>query len=167
MKGWLLFLCVVLLSGMANAEPVQIRSESLLVEHGIKRAEFKGSVWLKRDDFELRCDRLVVEYHEKMGGELDHAEAYGNVSMQQGEKQGSSNEAVYEQNRGILTLIGSAKVEDTSGMVRGEKIVHNINTKKTVVLQGVRGKRARFFIEDEKLESDKGKQADSNGGTKP
>jgi len=149
MRGWLLLL-PLLWSGFACAvEPVQIKSDSLLVEHARKHAEFKGHVWLKRDDFELRCDRLVVKYRERAGGELDHAEAYGNVSMQQGDQQGHSDEALYEQARGVLTLIGNAKVQDSSGMVRGEKIVHDINSGETVVLQGVKGERVRLFIEEE------------------
>jgi len=119
-----------LLAGASPVEagPLQVVSESLSVEHTKKRIQFSGDVRLSRDDFELRCDRLVAFYKEHAGGELQQAEAYGNVSMQQGDKHGSSNEAVYKQSEGILILIGEAKVEDSEGTIQSDKIVHYIQT---------------------------------------
>lgn len=133
------------------AAPVQIKSDSLVVEHQKSRAQFDRNVWLKREDFELRCDRLVVRYKQEMGGEVEQAEAYGHVTMQQGEKRGSSNEAIYQQAAGLLTLIGNAQVESPDGLIQGEKILHNINANKTTVLQGEDGGRARFVTEEEDL----------------
>lgn len=144
-----LLLCM---SAVCYAQPVEIKSDSLVVEHQLSRAQFDRNVWLKREDFELRCDRLVVRYKQEMGGEVEQAEAYGHVTMKQGEKRGSSNEAVYQQAAGMLTLIGNAKVESPDGLIQGEKVLHNINTKKTTVLQGADGGRARFMIEEEDLD---------------
>lgn len=135
------------LTGLAEAGPIQIESESLAVEHKKNRVEFKGAVRLTRDDFELRCDRLVAFYHQQAGGELERAEAYGHVTMQQGEKRGSSNEATYIQSEGILILIGDAKVEDPEGTIQAEKIQHNIQTLETKVQQGDTGGRVRLTFE--------------------
>ena len=147
----LVILLTLFVGATCYAEPIEIKSDSLLVEHQQSRAQFDRNVWLKREDFELRCDRLVVRYKQEMGGEVEQAEAYGHVTMQQGNKRGSSNEAIYQQAAGMLTLIGSAKVESPDGLVQGEKVLHNINTKKTTVLQGEDGGRARFVIEEEEL----------------
>lgn len=147
----LVFLLVLFMVSSCYAAPVQIKSDSLVVEHQKSRAQFDRNVWLKREDFELRCDRLVVRYKQEMGGEVEQAEAYGHVTMQQGEKRGSSNEAIYQQAAGMLTLIGNAKVESPDGLIQGEKVLHNINTNKTTVLQGEDGGRARFVIEEEDL----------------
>ena len=151
---WLACAVLILtLSIQVEATPVlvvQITSDSLLVEHQKSRAEFKGHVWLKRGDFELRSDRLVVYYRQEMGGEVEQAEAYGHVTMKQGDKSGSSNEALFQQSKNLLTLIGSGRVEGPEGVVEGEKILHNINTKKSTVLQG-EGSRAHFVIEEDDL----------------
>ncbi|MDX8403892.1 MAG: lipopolysaccharide transport periplasmic protein LptA [Mariprofundaceae bacterium] len=131
----------------AEAGPIQIESQSLVAEHKNNRAEFKGSVQLTRDDFELHCDRLVAFYNQKAGGELERAEAYGHVSMQQGEKRGSSNKATYTQSEGLLILIGDARVEDPEGTVEGEKIIHNTLTAETKVQQGTSGGRVHLTFE--------------------
>jgi lipopolysaccharide export system protein LptA len=152
---WLAVALLILsASTQADAEPVQvvqITSDSLVVEHQKNLAQFDQHVWLKRGDFELRCDRLIVHYRQEMGGEVELAEAYGHVTMQQADKKGSSREARYQQAKAKLTLIGDAMVEGPEGLVQGEKILHDINTTHTTVLQGRDGERARFTIEEEDL----------------
>ena len=141
---------LLLLGGsVVEAGPLRITSESLEVEHVKNRAQFSGNVHLTRDDFELRCDRLVTLYKQQGAGELEQAEAYGHVTMQQGDKHGSSREAIFKQAEGLLILIGEAKVEDPKGVVEGEKIVHNIHTTETNVEQGVAGGRAHIIFDEE------------------
>lgn len=151
----LLFGLLFGLTGLAEAGAIRIESKSLTVEHKNNRVEFKGSVRLTRDDFELQCDRLVAFYHQRAGGELERAEAYGHVTMQQGEKRGSSNEATYIQSKGILILIGDAKVEDPEGTIQAEKIVHNTQTMETRVQQGASGGRVHLTFEDDDKADDK------------
>ncbi len=162
MSRWMqVVLCMISSSSLCHAEPVQIKSDSLVVEHQQSRAQFDRNVWLKREDFELRCDRLVVLYRQEMGGEVEQAEAYGHVAMQQGDKRGSSKEALYQQAPGLVILIGEAKVESPDGLIQGEKVLHNINTNETTVLQGEDGGRAQFVIEEDDLNR-KEKEANSS-----
>jgi lipopolysaccharide export system protein LptA len=151
MRWTLIVLSMVIAISSAYAETVQIKSESLVVKHKSSLAQFNQNVWLKRADFELRCDRLIVRYRQEMGGEVERAEAYGNVVMLQGDKRGTASKAVYQQVEGMLTLIGHAEVQSPDGLIQGEKILHNINTKETVVQQGDEGERARFTIEEDDL----------------
>ena len=148
-------------ASLVEAGPLRITSESLSVDNAKNRAEFSSTVRLTKDDFELKCDRLVTFYKQQAGGELEQAEAYGNVSMQQGEKHGSSNEAIYKQFEGILILIGDAKVEDPEGTIEGEKIVHNLRTTATRIQQGDSGERVHLTFEtenDEETSAPVGKQ---------
>jgi len=147
----LLMMAVSLQAEAAPVQVIQITSGSLVVEHQKSLAQFDRDVWLKRGDFELRCDRLIVRYRQEMGGEVERAEAYGHVTMQQADKRGGSNEAVYQQAEAKLTLIGDARVEGPEGLVQGEKILHDINTTQTTVLQGGDGERARITIEEDDL----------------
>lgn len=131
---------------------VAITSGSAMVDHRHNRAEFSGQVHLKRDDFDLYGDRLVVTYRSSPVSELDKAEAYGHVIMQQGEKQGKADSAVYNQEKNELVMSGSAEVSDPSGTVRGEKLIHHMDTSVTSVEKGASGedgKRARMIIEEE------------------
>jgi lipopolysaccharide transport protein LptA len=148
MIRWLWMISLVLFGASpVEAGPLRIISESLVVDHAKNRAQFSGAVHLTRDDFELKCDRLVAFYTQRAGGELEQAEAYGNVSMRQGEKHGSSNEAIYKQSEGILILIGKAQVEGPEGTIRSEKIVHNIHTMETKVQQGAAGERVHLTFD--------------------
>jgi len=150
MIRWIWMISFVLVgSSLVEAGPLRVESESLTVEHAKNRAQFTGSVHLTRDDFELQCDRLIAYYKQQGGGELERAEAYGNVTMQQGEKHGSSNEAIYKQSEGILILIGDAKVDDPEGTIQGEKIIHNLGTTETRIQQGPAGERVHLSFETE------------------
>jgi len=140
-----LWLCLMANTSWA-ADAVIIESEQMMVDHLQSQAEFKGGVHLIRGDFDLRCDRLLAYYQNN---ELQRAEAFGRVRMQQGQKRGASKQAIYNKKDDILTLIGKASVEDKDGVIRGEKIIHNIKTESTQVTQGSGG-RVRMSIESEK-----------------
>jgi len=138
---WLCWLTNIAWAGGA----VTIESEQMTVDHLHNQAEFTGGVHLIRGDFDLRCDRLLAYYQNN---ELQRAEAFGRVRMQQGQKRGASKQATYSKQDDVLTLIGKASVEDKDGVIRGEKIIHSIKTEHTQVTQG-NGGRVRMSIESE------------------
>ncbi len=140
-----LWLCFMVNTAWAASNAVTIESEQISVDHLHNQAEFKGGVHLIRGDFDLRCDRLLAYYQNN---ELQRAEAFGRVRMQQGKKRGASKQATYNKKDDILTLIGKASVEDKDGVIRGEKIIHNIKTANTKVMQG-NGERVRMSIDSE------------------
>jgi len=156
MKLWLITaLLMASVSGFVSpvaAGPTRIKSESLVIDHQKNRAEFRGAVRLQRDGFELQSDRLVVLYREQGNGELERAEAYGHVVMQQGDKHGVADRAIYNQKEAILILMGGASVEDASGMVRGEKLIHHLDSRKTVAEQGESGGRVRLRLDEEQVD---------------
>ena len=144
-----LWLCLLTSAAWA-ADAVIIESEEVTVDHLHNQADFRGGVHLIYEDFDLRCDRLKAYYQNN---ELERAEAFGRVRMQQGDKRGASKRATYHKKDGMLTLIGKASVEDKDGVIRGEKITHNIKTEHTQVMQG-QGQRVRMRIEsDSSLDS--------------
>jgi len=142
----LLTLCLCLLTSIAWAgDAVTIESEQVTVDHLHSQAEFKGGVHLVRGNFDLRCDRLLAYYENN---ELQRAEAFGRVRMQQGNKRGAAKHATYNKKDDLLILMGKGSVEDSDGVIRGEKIIHNIKTESTQVMQG-KGERVRMRIESE------------------
>lgn len=160
MKRALWVSMIFLFSTAAHAaDSVRIESDRLAVTHQENRADFRGSVHLTRGDFELRCDRLVAYYKERAGGELDHAEAFGHVKMSQGEKRGAGDQAIYRQREGVLTLIGNAVMEEPGRTVRGEKIVHHIESTRTEVQQSEQGGRVRLSIDPDEETPEAGKKA--------
>jgi len=127
------FLCVVtglMFSSSLWAEPVDIVSESVNVDHAHSRAEFRGDVVLVQGDFTLRCDRLEAWY---VKGDLDHAEAFDHVSFVRRDISGKSKRASYRKQEGVLVLFDKASVKSPEGTVSGEKITHNLLTETSMV----------------------------------
>ncbi len=129
-KTSILYLMMMLVATVAAAEPVDIASESVNVDHAHSRAEFTGAVVLEQGDFTLKCDRLEAWY---VKGDLDHAEAFGHVTFHRKDINGASKRASFQKQTGVLILFEQATVKSPEGTVSGEKITHNIQTETTRV----------------------------------
>lgn len=55
-------LAAMLLPSLLWAGTMQIEAEKMIFFHKENKAEFTGNVQVKRDDFIMNCDRLVVNY---------------------------------------------------------------------------------------------------------
>ncbi|MDQ6976282.1 MAG: lipopolysaccharide transport periplasmic protein LptA [Mariprofundaceae bacterium] len=142
-------LMVLCFASIATAEPVDIASESVNVDHAHSRAEFTGAVVLIQGDFTLKCDRLEAWY---VKGDLDHAEAFGHVTFHRKDINGASKRASFQKQTGILILFEQATVRSPEGTVSGEKITHNIQTETTHVKKTADG-RVHVTIDADKTEA--------------
>ncbi|MDQ6959354.1 MAG: lipopolysaccharide transport periplasmic protein LptA [Mariprofundaceae bacterium] len=138
----------------AWAGPVTVQADHLDIWHNKQQALFTGNVHLKRDDFELFCDKLKVFYTEGSG--IERAEATGHVRMQQGDRHGRADSAKLDNKRQILTLSGHAEMEQPGGHIEGETIIHNIQKKTTEVRQGKDG-RVKLRIDTDSTGKGSGK----------
>ncbi len=139
---------LLLLGSTTQAATVTIQSDHLDIWHDKQQALFTGNVHLVRDDFELFCDSLRAFYKsEKDGGGIDHALAIGDVRLLQGDKKGSADSAVIDNEKQIITLKGNAVMQQVGGRIEGDIIVHDMVAKTTEVRQGENG-RVRLRIDD-------------------
>lgn len=129
------------------AAPMEIESSKMTFLHKIERAEFVEKVHVKRDDFELYCDRLLAYYKNN---KLDRAEAFGHIKLIQKDVTGTSDKAILDQKNNKITLIGNAVLEQAGGRVEGETIVHDMNLEKTVV-HPAKGGRTHMTIESDEM----------------
>ena len=149
-----LFLCVAMVPTLALATTLTVKSDHLDIWEAKQEALFSGSVHLVREDFELFCDSLRVFYRSNnKGGGIDHALATGHVRIIQGDKEGSSDSAIIDNRKQLVTLRGHAVMVQEGGRVEGESIVHNMASKTTEVTQGESG-RVTLRIDDLKAETD-------------
>ena len=125
------------------AGAMEIESQKMVFLHKSEQAEFINNVHLTRDDFELRCDRLIAYYKNN---KLDRAEAFGDIQLVQKNVTGRSERAILDQKNNTLTLIGNAVLEQAGSRVEGEKIVHDMGKERTVV-QPSKGGRTHMTIE--------------------
>ena len=127
------------------AGPMEIESDKMIFLHKSERAEFINKVHLKRDDFEIYCDRLLAYYKNN---KLDRAEAFGHIRLLQKDITGRSDRAILDQKNNILTLIGHAVLEQAGNRIEGETIVHDMAREKTVV-QPDKGGRTHMTIDSD------------------
>lgn len=141
-----------LLPAASHAGALHIEAKKMLLLHQSNRVEFTGSVVLQRDDFELRCNKLIAHYRSGRQ-QLEKAEAFGNVRMRQGKARGKANKALLDQAQGRLTLIGHAYLEQDGSRIEGETIAHNMNKKETLVTPAAGG-RTRMLLESDEAPGD-------------
>jgi len=158
----LLFGFVAAMPTLTLATTVTVQSDHLDIWEQKQEALFTGSVHLVREDFELFCDSLRAFYRNaKEGGGIDHALATGHVRMIQGKKKGSSDSAVIDNRKQLVTLRGHAVMVQEGGRVAGETIVHNLASRTTEVMQG-QNSRVTMRIDDKKMDAN-GMQAEGAG----
>jgi lipopolysaccharide export system protein LptA len=155
-----MWLCTAMPAWAADAPPTTITADRMMVRQLKQTAVFEGNVALHREQFVLTCDRLVVHYNPKKSGELRQAEAYGHVKIRHEQTSGSAKEARYDQQAGVVTLIGNAELTEPGRTVHAERIVHNLRKQSTQVKQGGSG-RVRLHIDSDK---GTGEPAPSGGG---
>lgn len=125
------------------AGTIQIESGNMTLFHKSNQVEFKQNVHLTRDEFELFSDRLVAYYNDK---DLERAEAFGNIKLNQGEVRGTADKAILNQKKNTLTLIGNAVLEQNGNRLEGETIIHDLSQEKTLVMPA-KGGRTHMTIE--------------------
>lgn len=151
--GVLLCLMIAILPAGAQATTVTVQSDHLDIWEDKQEALFTGSVHLVREDFELFCDSLRAFYRTGAeGGGIDHALAIGHVRMIQGDKLGTSDSAVIDNSKQLVTLRGNAVMVQEGGRVAGETIVHDLAAKTTEVLQGKSG-RVTLRIDEKTMDA--------------
>ncbi|MDQ6982100.1 MAG: lipopolysaccharide transport periplasmic protein LptA [Mariprofundus sp.] len=136
-------LIIGLLPNQSWAGAVKIEAEKMTIYHKSNQVIFTQHVHLTREDFELYCDRLVAYYTDK---DLDRAEAFGHIRLRHGKVKGTSDNAVFNQRKGTLTLMGNAVLKQDGSHIEGDRIVHDMNSDQTVVTP-VKGGRTHMTIE--------------------
>jgi len=137
---------LLLLPHLLWAGTMQIEAEKMIFQHKDNKAEFTSNVQVKRDGFIMNCDRLVVNYSEGENPQVEFVDAFGHVTMVQGERKGHADTARLDQKKNTLTLKGNAVLEQPGGRIEGETIIHNMSSEKTEV-HPVKGGRTHMTIE--------------------
>ncbi len=116
-------------------QPIQVKSNELSTDSSGKVATFSGKVTAIQGDVTIYCDRLVVKYGESEG-EVSRVEAFGNVRIVQGNKNGQAGRAVYDRMAGTIVLEDNPRVSQGDDMITGKVITFYLNEEKSLVTGG-------------------------------
>lgn len=149
--------------------PIEIASNRLDAYNEEKLVVFTGDAVATQGDKTIKADRLLVYYKKNQGateqigskglegsGELDKIEAKGHVTIIQGDRIVSGDDAIFYNDIQKITMTGSAVMREGKNIIRGETIVVYLNENRGVV-ESAENKRVTATIYPKK-EEDKGKK---------
>lgn len=119
-----------------GATALDLRSETLTVEHGKKRAVFGGGVIATRGNLILECPEVVAEYDARSQVRLVTCE--GPVRAREGERHMTAQSGYFDNTTGLLTLSGEPTLTEGARRLVGQTLVFDAN-KSVATISQVRG----------------------------
>ena len=127
-------------------EPMEITSSKMEAYNENKLIVFSGNAMVKQGNKVLKSDKLLLYYKkepdkkEKVGtveaeksGDLEKVEAKGNVSLTQGQRIATGDEAIYFRDSGKVILTGNAMLREGKNSIKGDRVIVFINENRGVV----------------------------------
>jgi lipopolysaccharide export system protein LptA len=155
-KFYLALLIVLLTVSLAYAEnklfnkqsdePMEITSNRMEAFNKNKLVVFSGNAMVRQGNKVLKSDKILLYYkkepdkEEKIGtieteqsGDLEKVEAKGNVSLTQGPRIATGDEAIYIRDSGKVILTGNAMLSEGKNSIKGDRVIVFINENRGVV----------------------------------
>jgi lipopolysaccharide export system protein LptA len=128
-------------------QPVKIESDALEVRDKSHQATFIGKVKLVQGDTTIQCKMLVIFYEDSsapapkkgaqtaqkggaLGGgtQIKRAEAKGDVLVTQKDQTAKGDNGVFDVKSNTITLTGSVVVTQGTNVLRGDRMLVDLNT---------------------------------------
>jgi lipopolysaccharide export system protein LptA len=155
-KEYLFILFVLLTTSLAYAEnklfnkqsdePIEITSNRMEAFNEKKLIVFSGNAIAKQGNKVLKADKLNLYYKKepdkkvKVGttetegtGNLEKIEAKGNVSLTQGERVATGDEAIYLRDSGKVIMTGNPVLNEGKNSIKGDRVIVFLNEERGVV----------------------------------
>ncbi|MCX5820901.1 MAG: lipopolysaccharide transport periplasmic protein LptA [Deltaproteobacteria bacterium] len=128
-----------------KSQPIQIVSDRLEAYNEKRMVVFSGNAVATQGARTIRADRLTLYYKENRktagrstvevegAGDLERMEAKGNVTITEGERVATGEDAVFEQDIQKITMTGGAVLREGANIVRGDRIVVFLDENRGVV----------------------------------
>lgn len=139
-------------------EPVDISSDSLVVEHDKSRAVFSGQVSIRQDRLEITCDKLVVEYGraDAEAPAIERMLFSGQVKISMDERRGGCRSAEYLRSVRRVVCSGDAWLTQGQNRITGETIEYHLESRRVTV------RKPKAVLHLEKQPAAEGKKPDGS-----
>lgn len=145
---WLLTLISLLFpSHLLGASPINVTSDSMVVEREQGVVTFKGNVVAKKEDLLIRSEVLKVFYGKER--DIERIEAIGNVRIERGDITTWSEKAEFFNKEDKLVLTGTPKVVEGQNSVEGERITLFLKEGRSIVEGGEKRRVRAVFVPKE------------------
>jgi len=155
-KEYLFILFVLLTASLAYAEnklfnkqsdePIEITSNRMEAFNEKKLIVFSGNAIAKQGNKVLKADQLNLYYKKEPGkkvkvgttetegtGDLEKVEAKGNVSLTQGGRTATGDEAIYLRDSGKVIMTGNPVLSEGKNSIKGDRVIVFLNEDRGVV----------------------------------
>lgn len=154
---WLVTLVVIAGFGWASApqaqqlgtkrdrlQPIEIEADNLEIQQDKQLAIFAGNVSAIQGALRLQAETLMVHYlsgknRAEEGQSIAQIDAIGRVFFSSERETAQGDEGVYDVTAGILTLTGDVVLTRGESVIRGRRIVMNLETGLSTVESGEDG----------------------------
>jgi lipopolysaccharide export system protein LptA len=114
-------------------EVMNLQADRIQIEDKKLQATFSGRVRAEQGSLTITSDRAVAKYSASLlsgGGtpNLAQVQAAGNVVVTRPNETAKSNYAVYDIDRGVITLIGNVVLNRGANVVRGGRLAINLDS---------------------------------------
>lgn len=144
---------LLLPANLLAASPINITSDTMVVERNKGIVTFKGNVVARRDDLVIKADELRVFYGENR--EIERIEALGKVRIDRGETTAFGEKAEFFNREERLVLTGNPRVVEGSNSVEGERITLYMREGRSVVEGGKKRRVKAVFVPREEGENNR------------
>jgi lipopolysaccharide export system protein LptA len=127
-------------------EPMEITSNRMEAFNENKLVVFSGNAMAKQGNKVLKADQLLLYYKkepdkkDKVGtiatertGDLEKVEAKGKVSLTQGERVATGDDAIYYQDSAKIIMTGNAVLSEGKNSIKGDRVIVFLNENRGVV----------------------------------
>jgi lipopolysaccharide export system protein LptA len=134
--------------------PIEIEADSLEVQQEDQLAIFAGNVEARQGTIRLNADVLRVHYFEANTGaeaqSIQRIEAEGSVFFSTAEQTARGNQGIYDVEFGVITLSGGVILTQGENIIRGQRLVLNLETGESTVDAGEGGGRVHGLFVPER-----------------
>ena len=124
-----------------SSQPIEITSDALEVQQETKLAIFTGSVVAIQGDMRLKSDVMTVIYASEEGAakteetnsKIKRINVDGNVLFTTPDETGSGRHGIYNVEDKTITLTEDVVLTRGQNILKGAKLVYNMDTGKSVV----------------------------------
>lgn len=143
-------------------QPIQIDADRLDVEQNSQLATFSGNVDARQGDIRLRASQLKVWYRSggapkgaaaDVGGSIVRIDALGQVLVTSPQETARGDVGIYDVASREITLTGEVVLTRGENVIRGQKLVMDMDTGVSRMQGGAGGGRVRGLFTPPKKET--------------
>lgn len=116
--------------------PIDVSSEHVELQDRANRVLLSGNVRITQAEMVLTAARVIVTYTGQITNgspEVSRLDAAGGVTVVRPQQNASSQYAVYDLNRRVITMIGGVKLNQGLNTVQGARLLINLDTGRATI----------------------------------